>query len=327
MKNNRKNTNPDSSGKILPKVGKRKILFTLIFAVVMQVSFAQTEWAPIGAKWYYERVENPMGPPPWKVGYLTIESIKDTIVFGIPSKILQKTYFSPNGDTIDAGTEIMYSDIDKVYHFLYGNFYVLYDFSLQPMDTFKIKEPYFTGTSPDTSITLVVDSTSFEIIDGKVLKVQYHRRVMIPASAIPWYTSGKIIERIGDINYMFPNNQLDCDAGNCLYLRCYSDSILSYQISYIPCDTLIGNVNEINLNNNFYIYPNPIQDVLYIQNNSPLKSPYNLYIYNIFGKTIYYEKNIIDSNKKIKIPELKNGIYVIQINDKDYLYFKKILKI
>jgi len=66
MKNNRKNTNPDSSGKILPKVGKRKILFTLIFAVVMQVSFAQTEWAPIGAKWYYERVENPMGPPPWK---------------------------------------------------------------------------------------------------------------------------------------------------------------------------------------------------------------------------------------------------------------------
>ncbi|OFX38890.1 MAG: hypothetical protein A2X08_02670 [Bacteroidetes bacterium GWA2_32_17] len=314
----------------------KKLIISLALATLLlglaipQKTKAQTNvFAPIGAKWYYGVDENPMSPPPHNIGYLKIESIKDTTILGIPSKVLQKTYFSSDRDTIDRGIEIMYSDSSKVYHYLYDQFYVLYDFSLLPGDTFKIKEPYFTDTSPDTTITLVVDSNSIKIVDTFVLKVQYNHVIFGPYSGVPWFTSGEVIERIGDIFYMFPNNGLACDAANCPYLHCYSDSNIFYnKYPQMSCDTIIINfIDESSLNNNFIIYPNPVQENIYIQNNYTLKMSYEISIFNLLGEQIFFEPNVVNSTQLIELAGLKNGIYFIRIRSKEYSSIKKFIKI
>ena len=96
----------------------------------------------------------------------------------------------------------------------------------------------------------------------------------------------------------------------------------------MSCDTIIINfIDESSLNNNFIIYPNPVQENIYIQNNYTLKMSYEISIFNLLGEQIFFEPNVVNSTQLIELAGLKNGIYFIRIRSKEYSSIKKFIKI
>ena len=73
---------------------------------------------------------------------------------------------------------------------------------------------------------------------------------------------------------------------------------------------------------NIRVYPNPTTDYLNIKISG--STSFNVNIYDLNGKLLKSEKN----NTSIKIQELTNGLYVLEIVDfeNDNIIIKKIIK-
>lgn len=82
-------------------------------------------------------------------------------------------------------------------------------------------------------------------------------------------------------------------------------------------------VGNMELKDNFYVYPNPSSDVLNLKlpNNT---TAVNIEIFNIVGKNVYTSKEMISN--QINVSNLKSGLYFITINFENYSVTKKIIK-
>ena len=98
------------------------------------------------------------------------------------------------------------------------------------------------------------------------------------------------------------------------------DSNITFVETEGECEAL--GVNYINLENNFLIYPNPVKDILNIENNG--NNVINeITIYDFLGKIIL-QTNITT----IDISNTKKGLYLVKIVTKKGVVFnKKIIKI
>jgi hypothetical protein len=193
------------------------------------------EFAPIGAEWYYNYRESMDGP---ETGYYLLKSIKDTTIDSKVCRILSHTLMNSKGLSMNKGESILYEDVkeNRIYRYLFGNFYLLYDFTKTTGDTIIIKEPY-SETQYDSIVT-VVDSVGIETVAENIqLKVLYVRSDV----GRKYDFQGKIVEKIGNLQYLYPFDQLVCDGGCPLPLRCYNDDQISF-VSHepyamqVPCD-------------------------------------------------------------------------------------------
>lgn len=50
-----------------------------------------------------------------------------------------------------------------------------------------------------------------------------------------------------------------------------------------------------------------------------------IHIYNLSGKLIYGVTKKVDKNKRILIPKMKSGLYMVSVNNKELKYFEKVL--
>jgi hypothetical protein len=273
-----------------------------------------TEFAPIGAKWYYSNRENPLGGP--EEGYLLIESTGDTIIDYITVRKLKKTYFSSDGNKEELGFEFVYTIENKVYYLNEANSYLLYDFNAETGDTLTFREPYFTGFSSDSTFSLVVDSTNHLIINGINLKTIYLHNLSNILGR--WDLYNVHIEKIGNTTYMFPQSSLDCDAACFDPLRCYMDDKIYYKLLWFPynCDVLITSAENINSSGNYRIYPNPANNCIFLESPNYLGGSLTVKIYNLTGRcvlTIVDNSNL--STKTIDVSLIPQGLYIIEIND------------
>ena len=78
---------------------------------------------------------------------------------------------------------------------------------------------------------------------------------------------------------------------------------------------------------NVIFYPNPVRDVLSIQNNlaSDLNVNSRAIIYNISGTVLINEK-ISSGNNDLQVSQLDSGIYIVKIINEDQVIIKKIVK-
>ena len=98
------------------------------------------------------------------------------------------------------------------------------------------------------------------------------------------------------------------------------------QINYVPI-TIINTNNlsneDLNITNEFNIYPNPVQDVLHIKAQSDIKIK-SATIYDFSGKEVINERL---SSNEINVSSLTSGIYIIKIQTskgiKNYKFIKK----
>ena len=116
------------------------------------------------------------------------------------------------------------------------------------------------------------------------------------------------------------------------YLTCYSKNgeaiELIDDLSYVPslveiedCNNLITSKNEPFQSHIFNIYPNPSNDVFFIENKNSNK--FNISIFNLLGQKIL-QFNLVD--KTISIENLSPGTYIINIEVDGNVYSQKLIK-
>ena len=299
-----------------------KIKLTFLFAVLCLTGFSQVEWAPIGAEWYYTYREGAFTP---SAGYYKLGATKDTIIDSKKCFILTKQLVSSLGEESFQGQEYIYNDTinNRVFRYLFGQFYLLYDFSKEVGDTIVIKEP-LSATEYD-SIVVKVDSISYDDYSDQVrLKSQYVSVIFDLRSK--WDFFGKNTEKLGNQYYFFPTNQLECDGGCPQPLRCYSDKDLEYHqyYSWLPCDT-IYTYSEMPDKLNLRIYPVPFENFLTIETGTDFGKNCNIELFNNSGILVLRQSSFFD-RIVLDMTHFDTGCYIIRIRTKENVYIKKIIK-
>ncbi len=237
-----------SKSRFISGIMKRTIT-TLLFLMMVCVVEGQF-WAPAGATWYFS-INNSMS-----TGYMKVEYVSDTLVQGKICKALERTqyvYTWPGYyDTTTIGKIFTYAEGGKVYYFSNNEFYTLYDFDAPPGSTWKVH-----GLGNLDTGRVHVDSVGTMVLQNDTLR--WIAVSPVSGSCIGWW-SGKIVERIGNINeYLFPQ-YVDCvmDANEAESFRCYSDQTFPlFKMVSGPCDEIIQGLNELSQENTLQIYPLP----------------------------------------------------------------------
>lgn len=286
------------------------------------ISFSQVEWAPVGAEWFYTYREGAFTP---SAGYYRLEATKDTIIDSKKCSILTKHMVNSSGKESYQRQEYIYNDTvnNWVFRYLFGQFYLLYDFSKEVGDTIVIKEP-LSATEYD-SIVVKVDSISYDDYSDQVrLKSQYVSVIFDLRSK--WDFFGKNTEKMGNQYYFFPTNQLECDGGCPQPLRCYSDKDLEYHhyYSWWPCDTLYT-YSEIFGKLSLRIYPVPFENFLTIETETGFGKNYNIELFNNSGILLLRQSSFSD-RIVLDMIHFDAGSYILRIRTKEDVFIKKIIK-
>lgn len=296
--------------------------FYSLFCIIFSVSQALSQnWLPNSAVWHTGIVESFFSP---NQGYIISNIIGDSTLLSKPSRVMKSQHYNSNNNLFLVDTMFMYEDSSKIYHFTNGQFYKLYDYNLLPGDTWQISVPYpspyivISMTSPDTVVTIKVDSISSTLIDGQLRKLQY-----VHSINNDWYFLNPIIEGIGSKGGLFPYIY-DWQDYDIPLLRCYTDSSLFYQRSFdYQCDTFINDVNENGIMG-MVISPNPTNDLLKITLLSN-HSQFQIVIIDTQGRICLYRKiRYGEQNVILDVHQLASGIYsCIVLND----HFRRTIKI
>ena len=87
-----------------------------------------------------------------------------------------------------------------------------------------------------------------------------------------------------------------------------------------PDLTSLGLTN-LNGQEDFFIFPNPSDGIISIDNISSQKI--NIKVFNATGELKYKEQNI---SSEIDLSNLSNGIYILEIEINSQLYYERLIK-
>ncbi|MEO8066312.1 MAG: hypothetical protein ABI599_01340 [Flavobacteriales bacterium] len=192
---------------------------------------AQTIFAPLGAKWTYE--EHYAFIPDSNI--VVVESIADTVMLGRTCKVLEVTgdiYCTPS-------YRYVYASNDTVFFWepVAGLFSVLHIMNAVPGQQWDM-----WVSAPNFALTMVAGVTtnavSTTVISGLTLRTQ-SQSVDVPGMA--YFGTGNVIERLGDLRYLFPWGTGACDGDYITTLRCYEDPDITWLNPQVPqCDLITG---------------------------------------------------------------------------------------
>jgi hypothetical protein len=97
---------------------------------------------------------------------------------------------------------------------------------------------------------------------------------------------------------------------------------------YATKQTLSNTVNvieQMKMNNNISIYPNPANEYVYIKNVTDVTEQMNVSFIDISGKVILTKRNL-NSNSTINIAALSTGNYLVKIEKNSNIVVKKMIK-
>jgi hypothetical protein len=147
----------------------------------------------------------------------------------------------------------------------------------------------------------------------------------------PMTYNSTIIEKIGDINYMFnwyPWSSLVCDGNYSTGLRCYQDSDIGLYSTGIvdSCnyEYIWTGLDNEKFSDQFELFPNPCQDFVDIAVND--YSNFTIGIYNLGGQLMKSEHSF-NSNIRLDVSILDQGVYVIcLLRDNEVVGCQKLIK-
>lgn len=115
-----------------------------------------------------------------------------------------------------------------------------------------------------------------------------------------------IVDNSNQEIFFFKNSDTICEANSLQDIALYK---------YHKRTTSIK--NNITFNNNFSVYPNPSNGIINIinTNESIVKSPITISVFNLKGNKIFETINSSSSNFKIDISSFAKGFYIINISD------------
>lgn len=287
------------------------------------------EWAPLGATWYYEAGNSVSQAKKC----LVMESVKDTLVMGMPSSVLQGYVLEVNGDTTLAGQYtfndrmVIHQRGDSVFYLRGNQFELLYDFSLDAGDTMNIVTPLPydpDGHHPDTMIQVIIESVGEIVVDHDTLRTQ-EIKINQDAFNSNFWMDGLNIEKIGNTSFLLPVHSLFCDVFCPIPLRCYQDDDIFYKTVDITCDStwVVSSTNPRSALPNILLYPNP----LYPGSTMHLEGikVEEWWVTDVQGRLIIKGESI-QGFLSIDIPSIiKPGMYFVRMRSDHDVYIRKIL--
>ncbi len=309
-------------------------VFLLLLLAVAGAAKAQThEFAPVGAEWHY-------GINQFSVeGYAQIKSVSDTIINGITCKKIEKHCFL--FDHLDGvekefvkGHEYISQIGDSVMIYRFGQFYKLYDFTVEIGDTVAFPGSYSCEADEfvifgDSIGEAVVVGKGVSEINGNELKYYDLRKVDNSAWAFDqdfYLGYARICEKIGNISgYLFPEQQLIADYFEGGTLRCYSDNEIgttNFSTPYVECDYF--HAVEENTVEPLTVYPNPFKERITVE--LPTEDNYTVLVYDTFGRTII-KQDIIGREMEMDFPFPQSGVFHLVIQSNSYHFATNVIKI
>ena len=283
------------------------------------------DFAPIGAEWHYTEGFFMSGDK----NFLKITSEKDTLYQGKACRKLLKTRII--WCNMRTETEFVYSENNAVFFWqsdLTG-FQKLIDFNAEAGDSWAIQMNDMVIATDIDSVLIEVDSTSYIDINNQLLKVLYVTYRGYYDDEIEVQYSSQIVEKIGDMYYLFnffPELGLACDGNYSEGLRCYEDEELGlYSTGIADSCTYVyywTDIEEEGKESIFSFYPNPTNGVVEINTNS--QENLVLEISDLTGRLI--SKYDFISNTEIDLSGLPDGIYLMKASDGHRMEIKKIIK-
>jgi hypothetical protein len=303
----------------------KKLIFNLILLFLTITTYCQ-EFASIGAEWYYTERHAFSGD----ITFLKIISDKDTIVDGKTCRVIQKL-----GNPMCSGrpdTEYMYQEDSVLYFYdtTFNKFQILYDLTKKVNESWIIEVVDIMYENNLDSIKITIDSISSIVINETSLK-RLHVTYSVLTEFHPYSYSSIIIEKIGDIKYLFnyyPYSSMACDGNYSDGLRCYEDSKIGFYSTGVAdsCNYVYiwTGLNDIKSQTQISLFPNPAQD--YVEIEIKKVSEYTAELYDLNGKYLKSTKTF-NSNTRLDLSEIENGLYLIVIKEKNQTVgYKKMIK-
>lgn len=233
------------------------ILFLTFCLFIDNPVMAQTDFAPLGAEWYYGSTGTIND-----LHYCRYWVEKDTVIDGQSCQKISGTYVPVKGDSTATEPVFVYTTGDTVlyYNRAFSKFTPIFIYNVGKGDTLTFYFPHFTfppGTThhTDTFFHVTVDDVAMIDIDGLKLRQVWTS----PFPLTFWEMGRSYIERIGSLFDLLPfYTSLMLPEDNERSLRCYKDADIAYQYTAFHCDYLPVKTNDINNFLSFVaIYPNP----------------------------------------------------------------------
>ena len=256
---------------------------------------------PLSPEWYYE-IQNDNG----SITYQYMYQAGDTVVQDEPTHILVKinTLYDKDIHT-DVTHEYVYERDGKIYWWnkTLEEFTMLYDFTAEAGDEWEIK----VGTE---SLTMLVDEAETIEYEGRTYRLQH-------VSDVDDLFSGYIVSGIGHLTSFFPERLMDNGDGVRVEgLRCYwVEDELVFKYGDEDCDAIYDELHgvEEDVENQFNVYPNPTNGVLFVETHGRAALPTLTYrISNLMGQ-IVLTGNITAENQQIDVSVLPEGMYFITV--------------
>ena len=256
---------------------------------------------PLSPEWYYE-IQNDNG----SITYQYMYQAGDTVVQDEPTHILVKINTLYDKDIYtDVTHEYVYERDGKIYWWnkTLEEFTVLYNFGAEVGDEWEIK----VGTE---SLVMHVDAVEEIEYGGRTYRLL---RVSDPDDLF----SGDIVCGIGHLTSFFPERLMDNGDGIRVEgLRCYwVEDELVFKYGDEDCDAIYDELHgvEEDVENQFNVYPNPTNGVLFVETHGRAALPTLTYrISNLMGQ-IVLTGNITAENQQIDVSVLPEGMYFITV--------------
>lgn len=295
----------------------KKTLFLLLLCCAAHLN-AQSEFAPLGATWYYDYSWG----FPWILNYAKAEVVEELTIQGkLCKRIVSHDHTGGEGwgCSFYAPELLLHEEGGKVYAYHSGDFYLMYDFNAVAGDSWVIHNP---PLSLQDSLVVVVDSVSFIILNGHTLKVQHVSNPGVePGGLLEWGST--IVENIGNTGFLTPQYPT-CDPW-VFGLRCFTTDSLDLHFVDYPCDSVksfIATHEPVLKGRSFQ--PNPVAAGATVSVKTPIEVD-KVALFNAAGVQVY--ASAIGVNKTIEIPNLPSGFYLTKMYIREQLLFQDKLLI
>jgi len=288
-----------------------------------QITTDSCKWLVDDAKWFYTP-HAAFGPQDELV---KIEVIGDTLIGDRVCSILgayRQDEFLPGSEL----TVVYEEENEKVYFVENNEFKLLFDFS----PTFIIGDT-ISYYIPENLEYYDISSTSGEFITtGEPLKHRNagHEWVVLPTgeqlrivntelvetSEENCFVMDNVIDGIGSMLGFLGRNCTQILLGSEEFFRCFQSNTLNY--TAVGGDCLITSVDEI-AESEINIYPNPTTGQLNIETERRFSE---IKVFDVAGNLLLDRS----FSNEIDLEGIVSGIYLLELQDKDGIYRKKIIK-
>lgn len=318
----------------------------LVLLFFCEVGFGQTTWPGIGTKWWYDNNKSqrvlPSGVFDTRIGYIKYECTKDTTVNAETVRLINVNDHSYTG-TVTSLQSILIKQTNQLIEYKYIGDTQWYFFNiLNP-----VNNQTFTGylkNNESSMKTFSISGVGVFTVDG--LAIPYYN---LSFNDNNWSQNSLMYSNIGSSNnftvysYSPVADDFLSEVPFVTTLRCFQkdNSLNKFQLSrlaYISptssgtgsynCDSIkyerVTKVESEVKKNHFKIYPNPVENEIYIENLIDSEKINKIEIYSIDG--IILNKYPLDIKNSINVSNLKKGMYIIMLSTVDQHFKYKFIK-